>query len=95
MRIPVDLFVVVGGTGDSLSNLQKAVEMREATRQQLREQLEAVEKETRSKLLEIDAFNAQLKVHNTLTRAHTAEWRQTGLRELRRILSVLYSVFLC
>lgn len=54
----------MGVLGDSLSNLQKAVEMKEATRQQLREQLEAVEKETRSKLLEIDAFNAQLKVHN-------------------------------
>lgn len=57
----------MGVLGDSLSNLQKAVEMKEATRQQLREQLEAVEKETRSKLLEIDAFNSQLKVHNKRT----------------------------
>lgn len=54
-----------------MSNLQKAVEMKEATRQQLREQLEAVEKETRSKLLEIDAFNSQLKVQNTHTHLHT------------------------
>lgn len=41
--------------------------MKEATRQQLREQLDAVEKETRSKLLEIDSFNTQLKVHKTCT----------------------------
>ncbi|KAF7689532.1 hypothetical protein HF521_012885 [Silurus meridionalis] len=62
---------------DSLSNLQKAVEVREATRQQLREQLEAVEKETRSKLLEIDAFNAQLKelreIHNKQQRLKQKE----------------------
>lgn len=48
--------------GDSLSSLQKAVEQKEMSRQQLREQLDAVEKETRAKLLEIDAFNTQLKV---------------------------------
>lgn len=48
--------------GDSLSSLQRAIEMKESTKQQLREQLDAVEKETRSKLLEIDAFNTQLKV---------------------------------
>uniref|UniRef100_A0AAR2IZS5 Intersectin-1 n=1 Tax=Pygocentrus nattereri TaxID=42514 RepID=A0AAR2IZS5_PYGNA len=41
--------------------LPDSVEMKEATRQQLCEQLDAVEKETRSKLLEIDAFNTQLK----------------------------------
>ncbi|XP_035760656.1 intersectin-1 [Neolamprologus brichardi] len=46
---------------DSLSSLQKAVEQKEMSRQQLREQLDAVEKETRAKLLEIDAFNTQLK----------------------------------
>uniref|UniRef100_A0A3B4XF86 Intersectin 1 n=1 Tax=Seriola lalandi dorsalis TaxID=1841481 RepID=A0A3B4XF86_SERLL len=49
-------------TGDSLSSLQKAVEQKETSRQQLREQLDAVERETRAKLLEIDAFNTQLKV---------------------------------
>uniref|UniRef100_A0AAX7V631 Intersectin-1 n=1 Tax=Astatotilapia calliptera TaxID=8154 RepID=A0AAX7V631_ASTCA len=49
-------------TSDSLSSLQKAVEQKEMSRQQLREQLDAVEKETRAKLLEIDAFNTQLKV---------------------------------
>jgi len=48
--------------GDSLSSLQRAIDMKESTKQQLREQLDAVEKETRSKLLEIDAFNTQLKV---------------------------------
>lgn len=49
-------------SGDSLSSLQKAVEQKESSRQQLREQLDAVERETRAKLLEIDAFNTQLKV---------------------------------
>uniref|UniRef100_A0A3B4AJK8 Intersectin 1 (SH3 domain protein) n=1 Tax=Periophthalmus magnuspinnatus TaxID=409849 RepID=A0A3B4AJK8_9GOBI len=47
---------------DSLSSLQKALEQKEMSRQQLREQLDAVERETRAKLLEIDAFNTQLKV---------------------------------
>uniref|UniRef100_A0A8C5EAK2 Intersectin-1 n=1 Tax=Gouania willdenowi TaxID=441366 RepID=A0A8C5EAK2_GOUWI len=47
---------------DSLSSLQKAVEQKETSRQQLREQLDAVERETRAKLLEIDSFNTQLKV---------------------------------
>ncbi|XP_062866960.1 intersectin-1 isoform X1 [Trichomycterus rosablanca] len=58
---------------DSLSNLQRAVEMKETTRQQLREQLDAVEKETRSKLLEIDAFNSQLK---ELREIHNKQQRQ-------------------
>ena len=49
-------------SGDSLSSLQKAIEQKESSRQQLREQLDAVERETRAKLLEIDAFNTQLKV---------------------------------
>lgn len=53
--------------GDSLSSLQKAVEQKETSRQQLREQLDAVERETRAKLLEIDAFNTQLKVHRSPT----------------------------
>uniref|UniRef100_A0A8C8HUE7 Intersectin-1 n=1 Tax=Oncorhynchus tshawytscha TaxID=74940 RepID=A0A8C8HUE7_ONCTS len=47
---------------DSLSSLQKALEVKESSRQQLREQLDTVERETRSKLLEIDAFNTQLKM---------------------------------
>ncbi|CAB1430853.1 unnamed protein product [Pleuronectes platessa] len=46
---------------DSLSSLQKAVEQKETSREQLREQLNVVERETRAKLLEIDAFNTQLK----------------------------------
>ncbi|MED6247744.1 Intersectin 1 (SH3 domain protein) [Ataeniobius toweri] len=46
---------------DSLSSLQKAIEQKESSRQQLREQLNTVERETRAKLLEIDAFNTQLK----------------------------------
>lgn len=52
--------------GDSLSSLQKAVEQKETNRQQLREQLDVVERETRAKLLEIDAFNTQLKVNSKL-----------------------------
>uniref|UniRef100_A0A3Q1K321 Intersectin 1 (SH3 domain protein) n=1 Tax=Anabas testudineus TaxID=64144 RepID=A0A3Q1K321_ANATE len=55
---------------DSLSSLQKAVEQKETSRQQLREQLDAVERETRAKLLEIDAFNTQLKVNKEV-----AAWR--------------------
>uniref|UniRef100_A0A3B4EIV0 Intersectin-1 n=1 Tax=Pygocentrus nattereri TaxID=42514 RepID=A0A3B4EIV0_PYGNA len=77
---------------DSLSGLQRAVEMKEATRQQLCEQLDAVEKETRSKLLEIDAFNTQLKVltkhsHKTQTcvqidrQTDRHAHRQTGLQD--------------
>lgn len=50
--------------GDSLLSLQKVVEQKETSRQQLREQLDAVERETRAKLLEIDAFNTQLKVNS-------------------------------
>uniref|UniRef100_A0A3Q1HZS5 Intersectin-1 n=1 Tax=Acanthochromis polyacanthus TaxID=80966 RepID=A0A3Q1HZS5_9TELE len=50
-----------------LSSLQKAVEQKETSRQQLREQLDAVERETRAKLLEIDAFNTQLKDQTHLT----------------------------
>lgn len=48
--------------GDSLSSLQKALDLKEISRKQLREQLDLVERETRAKLLEIDAFNTQLKV---------------------------------
>ncbi|XP_029926116.1 intersectin-1 isoform X1 [Myripristis murdjan] len=58
---------------DSLSSLQKAVEQKEISRQQLREQLDAVERETRSKLLEIDAFNTQLK---ELREIHSRQQRQ-------------------
>uniref|UniRef100_A0A8C9U095 Intersectin-1 n=1 Tax=Scleropages formosus TaxID=113540 RepID=A0A8C9U095_SCLFO len=46
---------------DTLASLRKALEAKESTRQKLREQLDVVEKETRSKLLEIDMFNNQLK----------------------------------
>ncbi|XP_028279892.1 intersectin-1-like isoform X5 [Parambassis ranga] len=58
---------------DSLSCLQKAVEQKETSRQQLREQLDAVERETRAKLLEIDAFNTQLK---ELREIHSRQQRQ-------------------
>ncbi|XP_040279078.1 intersectin-1 isoform X2 [Bufo bufo] len=46
---------------DSLLSLRRALEAKEVGRQQLREQLDEVEKETRAKLQEIDVFNNQLK----------------------------------
>ncbi|XP_059928389.1 intersectin-1 isoform X2 [Gadus macrocephalus] len=58
---------------DSLNSLQKAVDQKESSRQQLKDQLDSVEKETRSKLLEIDAFNTQLK---ELREIHCRQQRQ-------------------
>uniref|UniRef100_A0A8C6JCB0 Uncharacterized protein n=1 Tax=Melopsittacus undulatus TaxID=13146 RepID=A0A8C6JCB0_MELUD len=53
---------------DSLLTIKRALETKELARQQLRDQLDEVEKETRSKLQEIDIFNNQLKelreIHN-------------------------------
>ncbi|XP_053163533.1 intersectin-1 isoform X2 [Hemicordylus capensis] len=53
---------------DSLLTVKRALEVKELARQQLRDQLDEVEKETRSKLQEIDIFNNQLKelreIHN-------------------------------
>ncbi|XP_053552508.1 intersectin-1, partial [Bombina bombina] len=46
---------------DSLLTLKRALEAKEIVRQQLRDQLDDVEKETRAKLQEIDVFNNQLK----------------------------------
>uniref|UniRef100_A0A674D7F1 Intersectin 1 n=1 Tax=Salmo trutta TaxID=8032 RepID=A0A674D7F1_SALTR len=60
---------------DSLSSLQKAVEVKESSRQQLREQLDTVERETRSKLLEIDAFNTQLTKVEGLQAQALYPWR--------------------
>uniref|UniRef100_A0A3Q2T863 Intersectin-1 n=1 Tax=Fundulus heteroclitus TaxID=8078 RepID=A0A3Q2T863_FUNHE len=70
---------------DSMSSLQKAIEQKESSRQQLREQLDTVERETRAKLLEIDAFNTQLKVINkcfitALSSKEGVAWRgETGI----------------
>uniref|UniRef100_A0A8K9VDX3 Intersectin-1 n=1 Tax=Oncorhynchus mykiss TaxID=8022 RepID=A0A8K9VDX3_ONCMY len=61
---------------DSLSSLQKALEVKESSRQQLREQLDTVERETRSKLLEIDAFNTQLSATD-----EGLAWRDEGTVE--------------
>ncbi|XP_061822674.1 intersectin-1 isoform X3 [Nerophis lumbriciformis] len=58
---------------DSLSSLHKAVEQKESSRQQIKEQLDTVERETRAKLLEIDAFNTQLK---ELREIHSRQQRQ-------------------
>lgn len=63
MTLPNLLCLHLTHLGDSLSSLHKVVEQKEMSRQQLREQLDAVERETRAKLLEIDAFNTQLKVN--------------------------------
>uniref|UniRef100_G3UEU2 Intersectin-1 n=1 Tax=Loxodonta africana TaxID=9785 RepID=G3UEU2_LOXAF len=53
---------------DSLLTVKRALEAKELARQQLRDQLDEVEKETRAKLQEIDIFNNQLKelreIHN-------------------------------
>lgn len=46
---------------DSLLTLRRALEAKEMSRQQLRDQLDDIEKETRAKLQEIDVFNNQLK----------------------------------
>lgn len=46
---------------DSLLTLRRALDAKEMSRQQLRDQLDDVEKETRAKLQEIDVFNNQLK----------------------------------
>uniref|UniRef100_A0A8C5C2K3 Intersectin 1 (SH3 domain protein) n=1 Tax=Gadus morhua TaxID=8049 RepID=A0A8C5C2K3_GADMO len=62
----------------------KAVDQKESSRQQLKDQLDSVEKETRSKLLEIDAFNTQLKVpfntHSTVEcpSEEVGAWRGEG-----------------
>ncbi|XP_024117144.1 intersectin-1 isoform X2 [Oryzias melastigma] len=58
---------------DSMSSLQKALDLKEISRKQLREQLDLVERETRAKLLEIDAFNTQLK---ELREIHSRQQRQ-------------------
>uniref|UniRef100_A0A3P9AHP7 Intersectin 1 (SH3 domain protein) n=1 Tax=Esox lucius TaxID=8010 RepID=A0A3P9AHP7_ESOLU len=69
---------------DSLSSLQKAVEVKESSRQQLREQLDAVERETRSKLLEIDAFNTHrdFTLQHPLSRLSATDeglaWKEEG-----------------
>ncbi|KAM9726715.1 LOW QUALITY PROTEIN: intersectin-1 [Menidia menidia] len=81
---------------DSMSSLQKAIEQKESSRQQLREQLDAVERETRAKLLEIDAFNTQLKSLCEFYANHCAriealrrqlQEEERGRKELREIHS--------
>ncbi|XP_061140359.1 intersectin-1 isoform X5 [Syngnathus typhle] len=81
---------------DSLSLLQKAVDQKESSRRQLKEQLDTVERETRAKLLEIDAFNTQLKSLCEFYASHCAriealrrqlDGEQRGRQELREIHS--------
>uniref|UniRef100_A0AAX7V9R5 Intersectin-1 n=1 Tax=Astatotilapia calliptera TaxID=8154 RepID=A0AAX7V9R5_ASTCA len=75
---------------DSLSSLQKAVEQKEMSRQQLREQLDAVEKETRAKLLEIDAFNTQLKVKRQMINNTMQDRKATNILVLKLVLMILF-----
>uniref|UniRef100_A0A670K317 Intersectin-1 n=1 Tax=Podarcis muralis TaxID=64176 RepID=A0A670K317_PODMU len=58
-------------TGDSLLTVKRALEAKELAHQQLRDQLDEVEKETRSKLQEIDIFNNQLKVTMSKLNTHS------------------------
>uniref|UniRef100_A0AAY4CLR3 Intersectin-1 n=1 Tax=Denticeps clupeoides TaxID=299321 RepID=A0AAY4CLR3_9TELE len=77
---------------DSLSSLQRAVDQKETTRQQLKDQLDAVEKETRSKLLEIDAFNTQLKVLDIpCMNTHTPSYTKPHTALLARALHLIQS----
>ncbi|XP_053312507.1 intersectin-1 isoform X1 [Spea bombifrons] len=75
---------------DSLLALRRALEAKEIGRQQLREQLDDVEKETRAKLQEIDVFNNQLKElreqHNKqqLEKQKDLEAERLKLREQER-----------
>lgn len=62
LRLRISSLLMFLKTGDSLLTVKRALEAKELARQQLRDQLDEVEKETRSKLQEIDIFNNQLKV---------------------------------
>ncbi|XP_010606988.1 intersectin-1 isoform X4 [Fukomys damarensis] len=80
---------------DSLLTLKRALEAKELVRQQLRDQLDEVEKETRSKLQEIDIFNNQLKelreIHNKQQlqkqKSIEAEWLKQKEQE-RKIIEL-------
>uniref|UniRef100_A0A3B3S449 Intersectin-1 n=1 Tax=Paramormyrops kingsleyae TaxID=1676925 RepID=A0A3B3S449_9TELE len=61
---------------DTLASLRKALDAKESTRQQLKSQLDVVEKETRAKMQEMDAFNTQLK---ELREVHCSQQRQVDL----------------
>ncbi|KAM6291036.1 intersectin-1 isoform 3-T5 [Porphyrio hochstetteri] len=75
---------------DSLLTIKRALEAKELARQQLRDQLDEVEKETRSKLQEIDIFNNQLKelreIHNKqqLQKQKTLEAERLKQKEQER-----------
>ncbi|XP_039599766.1 intersectin-1 isoform X2 [Polypterus senegalus] len=66
---------------DSLLTIRKALEVKESTRQHLRDQLDEVEKETRTKLLEIDSFNNQLK---ELREIHSKQQRQKDDADIQK-----------
>ncbi|XP_073440723.1 intersectin-1 isoform X4 [Dendrobates tinctorius] len=75
---------------DSLLTLKRALEAKEMGRQQLRDQLDEVETETRAKLQEIDVFNNQLKelreMHNKqqLEKQKDMEAEKMRLKEQER-----------
>ncbi|XP_076159733.1 intersectin-1 isoform X1 [Alosa pseudoharengus] len=70
---------------DSLTNLQRALQVKETARQQLKDQLDEVEQETRAKLLEIDAFNTQLKWEGSLANEALQDCLSSLSACLRRI----------
>lgn len=55
--------LVFAYAGTGVNSVQKKSIEKEELCQRLKEQLDALEKETASKLAEMDAFNSQLKVH--------------------------------
>uniref|UniRef100_A0A669QYJ0 Intersectin-1 n=1 Tax=Phasianus colchicus TaxID=9054 RepID=A0A669QYJ0_PHACC len=62
---------------------QLALEAKELARQQLRDQLDEVEKETRSKLQEIDIFNNQLKIFY-LSNRRIQDWDKQRLDRVQQ-----------
>lgn len=75
---------------DSLLTLKRALEAKELVRQQLRDQLDDVEKGTRAKLQEIDISNHQLKelreIHSKQQKQKTMEAER--LRQERKVLEL-------
>lgn len=59
--------------GTGISSVHKKSLEKEELCQRLKEQLDALEKETASKLAEMDAFNSQLKVH-ALSKYLVSHW---------------------
>lgn len=56
-------------TADTYRTVMHSVEAKKTNVQRLRKEMERIERDTESKLTEIDASNAQLKVHGLFQRA--------------------------